>query len=303
MITNIVAALLLAGSPAPVDPAVAAKALALVQRALETEQRWTKVHAAEALLAIGRRGDVARAFERELAQHGGEPEYRIGIWRVLAQAADGRSARDRWIRQIAGAFLDTAGPDRLHASETLGKLAYRAGEEEIAAFEEAARGANGPLAANALWVLTASGRAGAEARLAALLAPTDASGAAIDAGTRATAAYAMRFLPALSPAASDTLAAAAVDDRSGGIVAASLLSAAFVHASGNRRPPLAAALERQVDTGDADVKTEVCSALAMAGGDAAVPLLTTLLSDRSIDVRLAAARALLQIDRRTLTAR
>lgn len=301
MITNLVACVLLAGSTAAVvDAAVAAKALALVQRALESEQRWTKVHAAEALLAVGRPGEVARAFEGELARHGGEPQYRIGIWRVLAQAAGDQTGRQRWIRKIADAFLDTAGPDRLHAAETLGKLGYRASTNEIAAFEDAARGADGPLAANALWVLTTSGRAGADTRLAALLARSGAgSGAPIDDGTRATAAYAMRFLPALSPAASDALAAAAADDRSDGITAASLISAAFVHASASRKPPLAAALERDAHAGDADVKTEVCGAFATAGDDGAVRVLTTLLSDASIDVRIAAAHAILAIsDRR-----
>ena len=300
MITNIVAAVLLAGSPAAVvDPALAAKALALVQRALETEQRWTKVHAAEALLAVGRRGDAARAFERELAQHVGEPQYRIGIRRVLAQAAGDQRVRQRCrcSTTIADAFLDTAGPDRLHASETLGKLAYRAKASEIFGV----RGC-GPRCGRSAGRERVVGADNERPRRRG-----DAPGGASrphrrrirrrnrrrQRGRRRTP---MRFLPALSPSAGETLAAAAARDDSVGIAAASLVGAAFVHASGSRKPPLAAALERRAHAGDADVKTEVCDALAMAGDEGAVPLLTTLLNDASIDVRIAAAHALLQID-------
>ena len=128
--------------------------------------------------ATADRDEVRHAFERELAAHGSEPEYTFGIWRVLAQAASGD--RDAWVRRIADAFLDAAGPDRLHASESLGKLGYRARADELDAFERAARGGANPLAANALWVLVNTGDADAEPRLADLLTAGDVA-------TRATA--------------------------------------------------------------------------------------------------------------------
>jgi len=268
-----------------------ARAMASLRAALSAEARWTKVHAAEALIGAGERDAVARAFERELDAHGGEPQYRIGIWRVLAQTASGDRDRAAWITRIDAAFLDRSGGDRLHASETLGKLAYRARAEELSAFEDAARGADGPLAANALWVLVNSGRAGAEARLAALLASKDA-------GTRATAAYAVRFLPRVSPDSWTALAKAARAEPGDNIVRASLVAAAFVHAPAAERAAFGDTLTKYARGSDADMLAEACGAFAAAGGAGELPVLTARLDDPNANVRIAAADALLQIDRR-----
>jgi SSS family solute:Na+ symporter len=231
---------------------------------------------------------VRRTFERELAANGNEPEYRIGIWRVLAQAAPGD--RDARVRRIADAFLDAAGPDRLHASESLGKLGYRAHADEIDAFERAARGGVNPLAVNALWVLVNTGRADAEPRLADLLTAGDEA-------TRATAAYAVRYLRTASPATWTKLTTALTAEHVNGLVRASLAAAAFVQAPSSQRPALRYAIEQQA-RGDTDMKSEVCGALAMAGEADDVLLLATLIGDSNVDVRIGAARALLEIDRR-----
>jgi hypothetical protein len=295
MITNMSAAVLAAALAAnlaagPTDAALRDRAARELHDALAVEARWIKVHAAEALLAVGDSDDrdaVRRAFEAELAAKGDEPEYRIGVWRVLAQAAP--ADRDRWVRRIADAFLDAAGPDRLHAAESLGKLGYRARADEIDAFERAARSGANPLAANALWVLVNSGRADAEPRLADLVATGDAA-------TRATAAYAVRYLRTVSPATWTKLTAALAAGRAEGLVRASLAAAGFVHATSSQRPAFRFALE-QAARGDADMKSEVCGALAMAGDAADVALLTTLVGDPHVDVRVGAARAILAIDR------
>src|SRR5947207_1112832 len=92
------------------------KAVHVLRTAMKSEARWIKVHAAEALLSGGEPQDVvAQTFVIELASKGGEPQYRIGIWRVLAQAAPSGERRDRWIAKILAAFQDVRGPDRLHA--------------------------------------------------------------------------------------------------------------------------------------------------------------------------------------------
>jgi HEAT repeat protein len=192
------------------------------------------------------------------------------------------------VRRIADAFFDAGGPDRLHASETLGKLGYRANADDADAFESAARGGASPIGANALWVLANSGRPDAEARLANLLGTGDA-------GTRATAAYAVRHLRAVSSTTWQKLMAALGAERAGGIVRASLAAAAFVHAPDSQRPAFRFALEELARASDPDVTSEVCGALAAAGDAADLPLLTTLLGDAHVDVRVGAARAILQI--------
>src|SRR5262249_61343678 len=114
------ALLLSTSSSAPVDEGLRQRALQVLRTALEREQQWVKVHAAEALLAAGDPQGVKPAFDRELAEKVNVRPYRIGIWRVLAQAARNADAREPWVNNIVKAFLDTEGSDRLHAAETLG---------------------------------------------------------------------------------------------------------------------------------------------------------------------------------------
>jgi len=292
--------LLFAPAPSPVDEGVRQRASQLLRTAFEREQQWTRVHAAEALLAAGDSDGVRAAFERELAVKSNERPYRIGIWRVLAQAARSADAREGWVKQILDSFLDVDAPDRLHASETLGKLGYKATSDDRDDFELAAKTGSGPLAANARWVLANSGRPQADLRLVELLASDDAA-------TRATAAYAVRFVTKLSPAAWGKLFGAVrkePDVPASDIVRASLVSAAFVHAPvEQQKAMMKAEVLKYARTGSADAKAEACAALAMQGQDEDVPLLVSLFDDGSTDVRIAAANAILQIDRRRVKGR
>jgi SSS family solute:Na+ symporter len=282
------------GSSAPpsadVNESLRQRALSVLRTAMEAEDRWIKVHAAEALLSLGYPRGVARTFEKELASKGGEPQYRIGIWRVLAQAAPSDRQREPWMTKILAAVRDPRGPDRLHGAETLGKLGYRAGEMEADAFEAIARSGPGPLAANARWVLANSGRPDGDIQLAELLASDDA-------GTRATAAYAIRHLPKLSAAAWEKLAAAVRKEPGGDvdIVRVSLVSAAFVHAPVDQKARFKTDLLKYARTGTNDAKYEACAALATQGRNDDLPLLTGLLDDTNADVRVGAAHAILRI--------
>jgi len=98
------------------------RAVKTLRDAMDTEPRWVKVHAAEHLLSLGYPQEVASTFMRELEAFENEPEYRIGIWRVLARAAISPEERESWVSKIKSAYLNEEGPDRLHASETLAKL-------------------------------------------------------------------------------------------------------------------------------------------------------------------------------------
>jgi hypothetical protein len=279
--------------------AAEAGAIAILKTALVGEERWIKVHAAEALLAVdwtGSRASVARVFGRELVVHDREPQYRIGVWRVLAQAAASRRERDGWIRKIVAAFLAEGGPDRLHAAETLGKLRYQVRAQERDRFERAARASPDPLAADALWVLANTGDADAERRLAQLFRASDAA-------TRATAAYAVRYLPRLAPSTWDALSAAAAAESADDLARASFAAAAFVHAPADRQATYAAVLAEYARVGTADTKSEALGAYAMAAARADDAAVRALLRDANADVRVAAARALVAIARRPLTAR
>ena len=273
-----------------VDEPLRAQAVQVLRTSLDRESRWSKVHAAEALLATGNGDGVARVFENELAAHGAEKEYRIGIWRVLAQAASSEAQRAPWVQKIVAAFLDTAGPDRLHAAETLGKLGYGPIGREASAFELAARAGRGSLAADAQWVLV--NRTPRRATMLVKMLQSD------DRGTRNDAAYALRHLSLLSTVSRAALAAAANKSRAGDGERVTLLSATFVHAGQNQQARFKTELLKYLAAGTNDEKIEVCAALAANGVNADVPRLAALLTSPTADVRIAAAHAILKIDKR-----
>lgn len=89
---------------------------------LFTQKEWIKVHAAEFLLWSGHPEGVKEEFLEEERLFAGKHPYRIGIWRVLAQAELEQTQRNSWIEKIRNAYLDEFGQDRVHAIETLAKL-------------------------------------------------------------------------------------------------------------------------------------------------------------------------------------
>jgi len=272
-----------------VTPEVRDRAVQALRRTLVEEERWVKVHAAEFLLALDYPDDVQETFEEELARSGEEPEYRIGIWRVLARAAARPEDRDTWTAKILDVFLDTGAPDRLHAVETLAKLRYAASEEEADVFEEAAR--EGPMAAYANWVLVNSGVEAAESRLADLLFSPEP-------GARTAARYALRHLADLSPETRAELTKPAQgepEDPSGEVF---LVTAAVVHAPEGLQTAWKDQLLPFAAEGESSQQYQACETLAAIGAREDLPLLIRLLDDADADVRSAAACAVLRIGRR-----
>jgi hypothetical protein len=283
-------------SPDTASEALRTQAVGVLRTTLADEEKWIKVHAAEALLSLGYPQGVTQRFEIELASKGGEPEYRIGIWRVLAQAAPGDRQREPWVRKIVAAFLDVNGPDRVHAAETLAKLGYRARArtKETDAFELAGQAGRGPLAANARWILTNNGRIEGTTRLAELLDSDDLA-------TRADAAYGIRQLPKLSAAGWKILTAAVAKAPRDDGARIYLIGAALVHAPLDQKADFKTDLLTYIRSGTNDEKYEACAVLARAGGTEDLPLLVELLDNGTPDVRVAAAHAILWIGRRQLT--
>lgn len=97
-------------------------AVNILKQNLNELSGWNKVHAAEYLLWTGHTRNIQTIFLNQKRLFGREPEYRIGIWRVLIESSQDSMERKKWISKIIGAFLNTSGPDRIHAAETLAKL-------------------------------------------------------------------------------------------------------------------------------------------------------------------------------------
>lgn len=89
---------------------------------MQTQKEWIKVHAAEFLLWSEYPEGVALHFMEEEQKFGVQSPYRIGIWRVLAQAGTNSEIDKKWSEKILQAFIDEQGKDRIHAAESLAKL-------------------------------------------------------------------------------------------------------------------------------------------------------------------------------------
>ena len=227
----------------PLAPELRGQAIDALRQVFDREQRWVKVHAAEYLLALDYPEGVKAAFTRELDLHGSEPEYRIGIWRVLARAANNEREQTQWIDKIHDVLNDPAAVDRTHAAETLAKLRYQASEDDVAALEQAAEHGDSELAPYAAWILANSGQSDGEDRLARLLDSPNVD-------LRRTAAYALRHLPSISALAHERLLAAVRHEPAKSKARAWVVAAAAVHALPDDRPRLKAELAELLGHGE-----------------------------------------------------
>jgi solute:Na+ symporter, SSS family len=279
-----------AGWPLPEPAALHARSLQTLHEGLRAGSRWIKVHAAEDLIALGRPQEAAAVFEPERTAHDTEPQYRIGIWRVLAQAADSPAGRDPWVAKIRQAFLEPAGPDQGHALESLGKLGYQVRPSGDEAFTRALASTNAEIVALARWVL-ANGRGPAQeqALVGALADP--------DARTRGLTAYALTYQPRITEASLARLATAIRQEPADSSARVFLLSAGVTHARAGQQTEYKAALVAYA-AGTPRQKCEVGAGLARCGAAADLPQLWQLLQDSDLDVRVAAAHAILQLERR-----
>lgn len=101
---------------------ISKEAICYLESNLHIQQKWTKVHVAEYLIQVNQKDNIASVFCSENQIFGNENQYRIGIWRVLAQEASSDATRGYWIGKIIDAYTDETSLDKLHAVESLAKL-------------------------------------------------------------------------------------------------------------------------------------------------------------------------------------
>ena len=258
---------------------VRSRCVAQLVGALDAESPWVRVHGGEALAALNRPERVIAAFRPQADT--AEPQYRIGVWRVLARAEQG-DRRSEYVARIRRAFLDPNGPDQIHAIEALAKLKVPAsGDAERKRVRDVAHG-GGPAAPFALWRLAQGGDETAVARLASLLDNPDEA-------TRVRAAYVLGRLRPL-PQATDRALSAALAKQRAGSVAHSVMRAAL---------GLGAAREMAQDP-EAPQYARYSAAMCLAelGTARDYAILSRRLNDSDLDVRVAAAYATLQIEAR-----
>ncbi len=261
-----------------------------LQRALQKESRWVKVHAAEALLLHKVDNSALSIFEEELKHNSDAPQYRIGIRRVLHNATDDTKLRVKQLDEIRQVYLDKNAPDRGHAAETLGKLQYSIPDADRELFRKLVDGSTDASAPYRRWVLAASGKNDDVRFLAELLNSTDAE-------IRANTAYSLRFLANKLPADVVSKLAAVAKAEPASSQRVYLISAAYVSArDAEATSRFKKELVQYARDGNKDEKYEVAAALALRGTRDDLPLLQDLLRDAESDVRVSAANAILSID-------
>lgn len=280
------------------------ESLNVLRDVLYHQKEWVKVHAAEFLLWSGYPEEVKEIYLAEEKAHGGQPQYRIGIWRVLAQAADDQEEKKRWTDKILEAFLDESGNDRIHAAETLAKLGISPLNANEAVTRKAIESPVRSLSVYTLWSVAHTSKAMKDsvtnAMAAWALSPVE------DQVVRNQASYVIRQLGGLSLAQWESLAQEAVQSHGKGNL--NLLSAVFMHApeSGKGSEIYQKIHQMLVSFKTSDAKgerSEMAMALAKSGTDKDIAVLLGLLRSESPlasdedneDVKAAAAYGMLML--------
>ena len=307
------------GNAVAVSDSLREQAIQELRVNLQTQTKWEKVHAAEYLLWLGYPQGVQDVFLKEQQQFGDESPYRIGIWRVLAQAATEPEQKRMWVERILKAFQDPNGADRVHAAETLAKLHISPLAESPEVTQQILAGETSPLSLYTRWGASLSNADSTNSTRRAFLSLL-ASGQG-DVSHRRLAAYALRHLGGLDARQWHQLAQTALAESDESGAKAYLLSAAFVTAPIDSSQSTAfseirkSLLEAKNSPHKAD-RVEMANALAERGTFEDLPALLSLLnneepiisngnkaggshihSPENADVRATAAYAILKIDR------
>lgn len=301
--------------PSAVNPELRKRAVEELQRVMEQQESWVKVHAAEYKLWLDYTDGVQEAFRQEEKEWGERPPYRIGVWRVLAQSD--LPSRESYVNNIIRAFEDRDGPDRIHAAETLAKLGVSVADAAPEITREVLEGPVNSLYVYTLWsMLQGADPDGAREKLLEL---------ALDSGRdeilRLQAAFALRNEGAFSESTWERLAMTGLQDQQGSLPRVYLLSAALIHAPEEKRnnpvfDKVKTALLELKDAPSKGARMEMAYALGNAGNPEDLWVLTELLENKNpilpegeqttsgtteainADVRAAAAYGILMLDRR-----
>lgn len=275
---------------------------------LHNQPKWIKVHAAEYLIDAKQVAAVHHEFQNELREFGSEPQYRIGIWRVLARSSEDPAERQRFAELILDATLDPGGADRLHAIESLAKLAIPLSKEHLQAVREWTDAAPATEAPFGQWLL-AQHSAGAERdeSVESLLK----SAASQDSLASLRGAFALSQLTPLPSLALDGLlklgqAVAekpAHNDPISAIAEARILSLAWQAALASQRGEdmvenFRLALRRRASDSPAAGRIYL-DQLSRFGDEADIPEILAFLTADDADLAASAANGILAIGRRT----
>jgi len=273
---------------------------------LQTQSEWVKVHAAEFLLWSRYPEGVQKIYLKEEKQWGNKSPYRIGIWRVLSQAATIPEEKKIWTDKIMQAFLDTNGTDQIHAAETLAKL-------HISPLKEypgiTAKNLDSPVRSLSLYTRWSVAFFSQDSLLNVRKSFFDlATSGNENVPSRRLAAYVVRNSGDLPPAEWEILAQSALSEPEGSELKINLLNASVITAPNDVVP---SGLYRQVykaflkykNVAEKTIRIEIAAGLAEKGKPEDLPILISFLKNENplgqdtddADVRASAAYAILKM--------
>ncbi|NCB06658.1 MAG: Na+:solute symporter [Bacteroidia bacterium] len=284
---------------------LAEKSQEFLVQTLENSTRWEKIHAAEELLALGYAAGIKEQFTKELGQYADTPQYRIGIWRVLAREARTDSERKMWIDEMARVYADTSQPDRLHAAESLAKLNVNLREIAPGLVGTDLAGSDTLMQAFVLWGSSvAANRDSTDYRtlMSMVESPVEIF--------RKIGAYALGFCPGLPQDYRSVLSEKAVAEPETSRAKVYLLKAAFLFPAGDSTSTsLKMELSRFLSSSQKYARVEAALALAERGTEDDLMLLEEVFENKGsafhfnenelADIRAASAYAILRITQRT----
>jgi hypothetical protein len=278
------------------------QALRTLRDVMKQESEWVKVHAAEFLIWSGYPEGVKEEFLKEEKLFGDKSQYRIGIARVLAQAAKTEAERRVHTDKILRAFTDLNGTDRIHAIETLAKLKISPVKGNAQITRDALRSSMESLAIYTQWSVAFTSPDSLQQTKTKMLQRL--ANKSSSSGAKGTAAYLLRNLGGLTNEEWKVLADAALTSEQPSVY---LCSAAWVTApkQGADVEKVKLIRERLLQFQSSPSKgdrMELCMALSIKGTKADLPLLTALLNgvdplatdSETVDVKAAAAYAILK---------
>ena len=290
---------------------LAEKAMNELETVLHEQSLFIKVHAAEYLIWLGQKEEAKQVYLAEDSLHNKETPYRIGIWRVLAQAEE--KDKTKWISKVFDVYANPEAPDRLHATETLAKLQQSPLEKYPDITQKTLSSDNRNLNTYALWAISYSSDSALNKNRSIFL--TWALGDSNQV-IRKISAYILRKIGGLTSKEWELLATRALAEPQASTMRHSLLNTAFVTlpATINTSAPKIEMIHTEMlkdgNLFNAGERIELALSLADKGEVADLPVLTSMLDNENIsgiyeagskegaDVRATAAYAILKLKQR-----
>ena len=251
------------------------------------ETIFIKVHAAEAMIFNDYYTGINAAFNKLIK----EEANLIVASRVLARVH--KNDKEKYQSYINTLLYQLDHTDSLRgkliALESLAKIGFKQPLPEIVQYADT--GTNG-FKAMACWVLANSGKPGDDDRLAHLLTSTDPT-------EFRGAAYAFRFREKVTLKTLKLLTACAKRLEKDNPARVYVISSLYVHAATVKAQQEAKDKLLTYMNGAIGERYEVAEAFSMRGTLKDIPTLNKLLADENMDVRVAAAKALWSIKRKS----